>query len=410
MQDVAVHLAAKGLARGRESRQMDYHTKASSYSDTTDVLAKLQSVNWDFAGVNGRDRLHDIHPYPAKFIPQIPRELIRLFHPGDDSVVLDPFCGSGTTLVEAVRAGLPTIGIDIHPLAILIAKTKTTPLKFPASPIARELVRKARAGSALIPQIPRLNHWFLPEVQQALANLVDCIGQVEDRTVQDCLKVALSRIIVRVSNQESDTRYAAIQKQITSGQVYELFMSSVLFVEQAVLEAYGGFFSVPPRCGLINQNILDVSANTIATNIGLVVTSPPYPNAYEYWLYHKYRMYWLGMDPLAVRNAEIGARAHYFRKNPATEVDFENQMTSVFRLMSQIMSPGSYACFLVGRSVIHGRRIDNRVLLKRAAARSGFHCKAEVERRISQSQKAFNPAVSTINEESIMVFLLDGER
>ena len=45
----------------------------------------------------------------------------------------------------------------------------------------------------------------------------------------------------------------------------------------------------------------------IPRRVGLVITSPPYPNAYEYWLYHKYRMYWLGLDPIAVKKQEIGA-------------------------------------------------------------------------------------------------------
>jgi len=150
-----------------------------------DIEQKLKSINWDFSGINGPDRIHNIHPYPAKFIPQIPRELIRLFHPQDDSIVLDPFCGSGTTLVEAIRAGLPAIGIDVHPLAILIAKTKTTPLKYVFSPLARDMVKKASLESAPIPQIPRVNHWFLSDVQHALANLVHCINQIDDPYLEE---------------------------------------------------------------------------------------------------------------------------------------------------------------------------------------------------------------------------------
>src|SRR5580692_2610770 len=76
------------------------------------VSRKLASVSWDFTDAKTGDGPHSIHPYPAKFIPQIPRHLIELFHPGDSSAVFDPFCGSGTTLVEAMNAGLDAIGID----------------------------------------------------------------------------------------------------------------------------------------------------------------------------------------------------------------------------------------------------------------------------------------------------------
>ncbi len=322
--------------------------------DSSYILDKLESVDWDFASNNHREHIHDLHPYPAKFIPPIPRELIRLYHPGDKSPVLDPFCGSGTTLVEAAKVGLPSIGIDLHPLAILIAKTKMTPLRSPLRPIATDLIKKAREGKCPIPDIPRLDHWFQPPVQQALANLVNRIQQIEDSVVRDCLKIALSRIIIRVSNQESDTRYAAIQKDVSAEKVYKFFWESSTFVEQALFEMYGELLSPSPECKLLNQNILEVNPSEIGSNIGLVVTSPPYPNAYEYWLYHKYRMYWLGMDPLAVREAEIGARPHFFKKDPATEIDFEIQMSHVFNLLSKVMQHNAYACFLVGRSIIHG--------------------------------------------------------
>jgi site-specific DNA-methyltransferase (cytosine-N4-specific) len=185
-------------------------------------------------------------------------------------------------------------------------------------------------------------------------------------------------------------------------------LDSVVFIEQAVLEAYGGFFAPSVECKLILGNILDVTPESIGRNVGLVVTSPPYPNAYEYWLYHKYRMYWLGMDPLQVRKMEIGARPHYFRKQPATESDFERQMTQVFYLLSKVMMPQALACFLVGRSIIHGKTIDNSSLLKRAAETNGFLQVAKVERRINQTRKAFNPVVSTINQESIILFMTGG--
>ena len=369
---------------------------------------KLASVNWDFANQHKREPIHNIHPYPARFIPQIPRELIRLFHPGDDSPVLDPFCGSSTTLVEATAVGLPAIGVDLNPLAILIAKVKTTPLNRSLVPIAKEIVAQALIEEAAIPDIPRLGHWFPPIVQQVLSRLIQQINRVQETEIQNALKIVLSRIIVRVSNQESDTRYAAINKDITADQIYELFFSSAEFVDRALAETYGGIFSRKPECTLLNRDILDVTPEDIGRGVGLTVTSPPYPNAYEYWLYHKYRMYWLGMDPLPVRAAEIGARPHYFKKNRQTEADFERQMSRCFGLLGQVMRLGSFACFLVGRSIIHGQRIDNVALLERAALPHGFLKVGAVERKIPQTRKAFNPTHSKINDETIIIFRLEG--
>jgi DNA modification methylase len=378
--------------------------QTGSITETT--ANKLASVDWNFANENGRAGIHTVHPYPARFIPQIPQALIRLFHPGDNSPVLDPFSGSATTLVEAIAAGHPAIGIDLSPLAILIARVKTTPLGRSIVPVAQQVAEQSHLVQAPIPDIPRLDHWFKPAVQQALANLIQQISCVEDSAVQDALKVALSRIIVRVSNQESDTRYAAIEKKITGEQVYRLFTESSRVIDSALAETYNGLFSRKPDCRLLNRNVLDVKPREIGQGIGLVITSPPYPNAYEYWLYHKYRMYWLGMDPIAVRTAEIGARPHYFKKNPHTEADFEQQMGRCFWLLARVMRPGSFACFLMGRSIIHGRHIDNGSLLERAALPHQFGMVARIQREILLTRKAFNPSHGKINDESIIVFQL----
>ena len=70
------------------------------------VRKSLNSIDWDFNDAPVNSGIHSIHPYPAKFIPQIPRKLIEFFHSGDTSIVLDPFCGSGTTLIEIIKVGL----------------------------------------------------------------------------------------------------------------------------------------------------------------------------------------------------------------------------------------------------------------------------------------------------------------
>lgn len=377
---------------------------------SADVADKLQEVAWDFADAKTGSGPHGIHPYPAKFIPQIPRTLIKLFHPGDQSPVLDPFCGSGTTLVEAVCAGLPSIGVDVNPLATLIAKVKTTPIPGGVEEVVRGVCRRARERLALgrvqIPHIPRVDHWFKKPVQEMLAALVAEINGIPQKDMADLLKVSLSSIIVRVSNQESDTRYAAVDKPVSQEVVLTSFGKAAMAAGNGLVSIGTGLFPAVPSVRIITKDLMRVEPAEIGTGVGLVVTSPPYPNAYEYWLYHKYRMYWLGMDPVAVREREIGARPHYFKKNHQTEADFERQMGHCFRLLSQVMRGGAFACFVVGRSVIHGRTIDNEALLERAATPHGFRKVGSVARNIAAHRKSFNLAHGTINREGVVVFAL----
>src|SRR3989338_8936038 len=92
--------------------------------DTFDIL---KSIDWNFGDCKTNHATHDFHPYPAKFIPQIPNNLIKIFTK-ENEVVYDPFCGSGTTVVESVLEHRRAIGNDANPLAVLISKVKSTPL------------------------------------------------------------------------------------------------------------------------------------------------------------------------------------------------------------------------------------------------------------------------------------------
>src|SRR3989344_7246286 len=95
------------------------------------IMEKEQEgfINWDFREADTKQFTHGIHTYPAMMIHQIARRLIYLYGK-DAKTLLDPFCGSGTSLVEASL--VPTIkeayGFDLNPLAILISKVKSTSL------------------------------------------------------------------------------------------------------------------------------------------------------------------------------------------------------------------------------------------------------------------------------------------
>jgi len=369
-------------------------------------LEALRAADWNFRAAKTQKGVHRIHPYPAKFIPHIPRRLIELLHPGDGSAVLDPFCGSGTALVEAQALGYPAIGIDLNPLAALIARVKTHPPGVSLLPSVAGVVARARRTVDKVPPIPRLDHWFEPAVQEALSALVGAIEVVPDARVREALQVALSSIIVRVSNQESDTRYAAIQKPALGKEsVLDAFRRAAEDLERAFIEQYGSSRPGDLRdVQVLARDTLHVKPGELKGPVGMAVTSPPYPNAYEYWLYHKYRMYWLGMDPITVREQEIGARPHFFKKNAHTAEDFGRQMSTVFALISRVLVPGGLACFVVGRSIIRGREVDNGALLAQAASKHGFRALADVVRAIPGTRKAFNPVHGTITRETIVVF------
>ena len=94
-------------------------------SNLVDKIKEKEIDYWDFKNVTASG-IHKISAYPATMVPDMQYELIKLIKSEDSSItnILDPFHGSGTTLVEGEKNNLSPIGIDINPLANLITKVK----------------------------------------------------------------------------------------------------------------------------------------------------------------------------------------------------------------------------------------------------------------------------------------------
>lgn len=383
------------------SHKAEQATKQHSLDLQRNAKESLSDVDWDFSERTNILDLEGIHPYPAKFIGDIPRAFLKNLDIPEGSAVLDPFCGSGTTLVEAQRAGIPSIGIDLNPIACLITKVKTSPLPSGFDAATAEVVERARKIKTLpTPDIPNIDHWFKPDIQLAVGAIAKTVSDSRFAPWFDHLRLALSSILVRVSNQDSDTRYAAIDKNVCREDVFSFFVTAASKLQRS-LEARSWAL---PVAKVIEGNTLEVSQEEIGANVGLVITSPPYPNAYEYWLYHKYRMWWLGFDPISVKEREIGARAHFFKKNHHTAEFFVDQMRMTFDLINTVLVENGYVCFIVGRSKIHGEIVDNGDIIEQVAQEKGLIKEARFERLMNANRKSFNLSHANIKTESVLVF------
>lgn len=384
----------------QDTLTLSENVKGGGHQTSDGLQARLAAIDWSFEHRERAPPIEAIHPYPAKFIGDLPRALLGALPLPPRTLVFDPFCGCGTTLLEAQRRGVPSVGVDLNPIACLIARVKTSRAPAALPETARKLGRASRANK--VPprwEIPNVDHWFKPDVQQAIAALLHELGGIRDRRMLDTLRLALSSILVRVSNQDSDTRYAAVEKSVTSEDVFTGFEAAADKLNKALLSRDWDL----PRAKVIEANTLTFAPEALGGRVGLVITSPPYPNAYEYWLYHKYRMWWLGFDPLGVKAQEVGARAHFFKTRHHTADHFWDQMRQTFALVDQVLVPGGYACFVIGRSRIHGRIVDNADIIQAVAAERGFAKTARFERGISANRKSFNLSHANIKTETILV-------
>jgi SAM-dependent methyltransferase len=313
--------------------------------------------------------VHGAHPYPCKFPP----ESIWQFVHGRGDVLLDPFCGSGTTIVEAAQNGWKSVyGFDSNPIAVLITrfKTLTTDKKFfvaAESVLADFVVSAERIEPLRKLDFDGATHWFDRRVLNDLECIVSWIGLQNDERIRTWLRLSLSRIVNRVSKQDSETRYVAIERHIEPGETLSRFADSAGF-------ALGLLRERPPLNAAIVVEEADIRASIPLpdASVDRIVTSPPYANSMDYYLYHKHRMNVLGFDFKRVQNMEIGSRHEYSSQRAPVDKwvsDYRHSLGEFRR----VLRDGGDALVIIGDSQIAGRKIDAAELSKSVANNLGFH-------------------------------------
>lgn len=309
------------------------------------------------------DHTHGLHPYPAKFIPHIPRALLARYA-RRGLPVLDPMCGSGTTLVEAAASGFQALGVDINPVAVLVSKVKTTPLdaadRLEAERVAAALeaaasrfagdpgALPAAAAQADVPAFPNRSLWFSDAVALELAHARSLVRGARRRRARDLGLCAFSAILVSVSNQESETRWCAKPRVLRLGEATARLAQKL----RDSLARVHAFASLDPAPALVTE----ANARALpfpSASVGLVVSSPPYANSHDYYLYNKLRLFWLGRQVAPVQAAEIGSRnRHSDLKEPIER--YVAEMTEVLAEARRCLVRRGKAVLVVGDSVVRG--------------------------------------------------------
>lgn len=338
--------------------------------------------------------------------------------PGD--TVLDPFAGSATTAVEAVRLRRKAISIDINPLSALIGRVKTSSLE---SSTQRELTRLresleaqltrtmatwepppstlASTKSNLLPPIPNIEKWFQPCVLNELCTVRSLIHVETHHLANDIAQLALSRIIIKVSNQDSETRYVAVRKSIQPRQTIRMYLESLREIVGRLESAASEFQYAETQfiVGDSRRNIGDLIGQHY---VDLIVTSPPYPNATDYHLYHRFRLFWLGFDPRDFASAEIGSHLRHQRNGSGME-EYEKDIALILENIQRILMPGRYAAFVLGDAQFSGKIFSTSEALCRVARANGFEILDILDRPIHATKRSFIHAARRARAEQIVI-------
>jgi DNA modification methylase len=336
-----------------------------------------------------RVHVHGFHTYPARMHPETAGRLVHAVSAGG-ATLLDPFCGSGTVLVEAVVAGRRAVGTDLNPLAVRLSLLKTAPRDAQAREAladaarraaARADERRARRAGATRRYPPEDVALFDPHVLLELDSLRSAIAEQPAPEVREALELVLSAILVKVSRQASDTSEARSARRIAAGYPARLFVRKTdeLARRLAALAAL-----VPPGTPPARVSIDDAARlRTVgASTVDAVVTSPPYVATYDYLAQHAPRMRWLGLDSSAFAAGEIGARRRYAALDAASARSaWVRELGAVLRALSRVCRKGAPVVLLVADSAVQGEALRADALVREAAPDAGFVWLARASQR-----------------------------
>ena len=377
--------------------------------------ATRQPVNVSFRDLVGpiplNELTHSLYPYPARLLRQIPRFFFRcqqVIQPG--TVVLDPFCGSGTVLVEAHAAGVPSYGIDSNPFARLLTRVKTTPLDRETTiAVGTQVLRRAKAlRSGDVPDVVNIDLWYSRRVKRALGRLRrSIIESNESKEVNRILLLCLAHAADRCSLRDPaipvpvrDRDWQQIRTAQQPATVWRRF--EAMLHRTATMTST---LTAPKTAIVCGSNACSAVASHRDTTLRLrqptiVVTSPPYGSAQKYIRSSSLVLGWTGLattkDLRKLKRLSIGRED--LRKHEIEDLDVEDpcaqravhaiaphdpvraaiyahyfrNMHSAFGELSTLLASHGTIILIAGSNTVAGRVLPTHKVLQSIASQHGF--------------------------------------
>ncbi|MFA5009981.1 MAG: DNA methyltransferase [Patescibacteria group bacterium] len=408
-------------------------------------MAREFDGSWDFRGAKTKSYTHGLHSYPAMFIPQVARRLVQSYsRPGDK--ICDIFCGSGTTLVESIVLGRDAIGIDLNPLAVFLAKVKTTPINPSLLTKAYfHIVEKYHQPDIVgitIPEFPNLNFWFNETTIAQLAKLKYVIRKTTSGDTRDFFMATFSEVVRLVSNTKNGefklVRMSSEKLRDWNPNVLNMFRKKA----ENNIAGMSDFFHEVPSDHRATIIIGDSSQdNKIPKNsIDLILTSPPYGDSrttVAYGQFSRLSSQWIDLfeDPSEASKVDnqllggnkIGDLSHNLQSVhliAALETIAQQDISRAKEVLSffiglnrcveqahSILKPNRHMCVVIGNRLVKQVRIPTDIIIAELGNEIGFTCETIMARNIPGKKMPIRNSptniagqlADTMNQESIVV-------
>jgi SAM-dependent methyltransferase len=315
---------------------------------------------WDVDPGLARALTHGFHSYAGRMHPSIARAAVARYSRPRDTVV-DPFCGSGTVLVESMGLGRSAVGIDASPLGVAIAQVRTNLLGAEGrATLVAEATRIAEASgeNARKRRRPEVPAWgkreferFFPHVAFELFGLRALVMETPGKSgVGQALRLCLSSILVKVMRAGPEAPRDGADKRIGRGVPSRLLIDRATELARglAALEKRTPAGTPTPRIELGDARALPVEPGTAR----LVLSSPPYAGTYDYAAQHDVRFAWLELPRRKFESTQMGARKVDGSSFGADPVEWPKAQAAWMREVARVLMPGGHALLVVGDGIV----------------------------------------------------------
>ena len=370
-----------------------------------------EDKSWSFEESSRKDTSyasHGYHRYPAKFIPQLARRCI-LENSERGDLIVDPFCGCGTTIIESLIQGRKSMGIDINPVAILISKAKITPLEPNKLNETKEKIFHLIENY----QKPKKNdfneriiYWFPKEdIRLNLLMILNNIKSINEESLRNFFLCGFSQILKNCSiwlGKSNKPTRDLNKKQIDP---LKSFKRQINNMARGNLELYN-----LTKDKLINENkVIFTDARNIPAkenSVKMIVTSPPYVTSYEYADLHQLTALWLeytnslsefrkgfigSIHKKDIDSSQIKSKlakeiieelAKKSNKESLGTKNYFFEMQECFNEMYRILKPKGKACIVIGNTKIKGVDILNAEIFEEIMHNLGFKTHHIIKREV----------------------------
>jgi len=372
-------------------------------------MNRLRDTSLDFRGIPAGQGLHSIHPYPAMFHFLLVRRFIEeLSREGE--LILDPFCGSGVSAVEAMLSGRNYVGYDINPLAVLIAKVRTTPIPTEKALKLLGLIVKQDVKECEVPNFSNIEYWFDEDVIEGLAKLRAAIFSIEDVSLQNLFKAAFSETVRLVSNADLG-EFKLVRAKKPKKMDVKLVFEAIARRNIARVSILSKL-RIKTSVDIQQVNVLE-GLPLKDESVGLLITSPPYGDSkttVAYEQFSKLPLKWLGLDD-SFKNHQLGAKEKDFEQAlPSEELNrcleeikrtdpkrarevysFYADLYKAFENISKKVKQSKHAALVVGNRRVRGVELPTDKICADLFRHLGFIHTATLVREISNKRMPSGP-------------------